>query len=62
MKYPIELRKNQAALAVILLFSPVLSLSYERIMEGVAEEKECRVYHASAPAGQRCDNSIYEEK
>ena len=61
MKYPIELRKNQAALAVILLFSPVLSLSYERVMEGVAEEKECRVYHASAPAGQRCDNSPYKK-
>jgi hypothetical protein len=57
----VELRKNQAILAVILLFSPVLSLSYERIMEGVAEEKECRVYHASAPANLRCDNSPYKK-
>jgi hypothetical protein len=62
MKYPIELRKSQAALAVILLFSPILSISYDRIMEGVEEEKACRVYHASAPASLRCDNSIYEGK
>jgi hypothetical protein len=61
MKYPIELRKNQAALAVIILFSPILSISYDRIMEGVEEEKECRVYHASAPANLRCDNSPYKK-
>jgi len=57
----IELRKNQAALAVFILFSPILVGSYDRIMEGVEEERlECKVYHAAAPAGKRCDNSIYK--
>jgi len=58
----IELRKNQAALAILILFSPILVGSYDRIMEGVEEERlECRVYHAAAPAGKRCDNSPYKK-
>jgi hypothetical protein len=60
MKYPIELRKNQAILAIAILFSPVMVLSYDRIMDGVDQGRECRVYHASAPAEKRCDNSPYK--
>lgn len=60
--FDVNLRKNQALLAVAILCSPLITLSYDRIMEGVEEERlECRVYHAAAPAGKRCDNSLYKK-
>ena len=58
----IELRKNQAILGVFILCLPIIMQANARIMEGIADEPQCRVYHASAPADKRCDNSEYKEK